>query len=48
MQQKEKEWETKLEALQKSSERMGIIPPKSDEDIEEWSKEHMRTKYEDE
>ena len=40
MQQKEKEWETKLEALQKSSERMGIIPPKSDEDIEEWSKEY--------
>ena len=40
MQQKEKEWETKLEALQKSSERMGIIPPKSDEDIEEWSREY--------
>lgn len=40
LQQKEKEWETKLEALQKSSERMGIIPPKSDEDIEEWSKEY--------
>lgn len=40
MQQKEKEWETKLEALQKSSEKMGIIPPKSDEDIEEWSKEY--------
>ena len=40
LQQKEKEWETKLEVLQKSSERMGIIPPKSDEDIEEWSKEY--------
>ena len=40
MQQKEKEWETKLEALQKSSERMGIIPPKSDEDIEEWSRQY--------
>ena len=40
LQQKEKEWETKLEALQKSSEKMGIVPPKSDEDIEEWSKEY--------
>ena len=40
LQQKEKEWETKLEALQKSSKKMGIVPPKSDEDIEEWSKEY--------
>jgi hypothetical protein len=40
MQQKEKEWENKLEALQKSSQKMGIVPPKSDEDIEEWSKEY--------
>ena len=40
MQQKEKEWETKLNALQKRSEKAGIIPPKSDEDIEEWAKEY--------
>ena len=40
MQQKEKERETKLNALQKRSEKAGIIPPKSDEDIEEWAKEY--------
>ena len=40
MQQKEKEWETKLEALQNSSKKMGIVPPKSDEDIEEWSRQY--------
>jgi hypothetical protein len=40
MQQKEKEWDAKLANLQKASEKAGIIPPKSDEDIEEWAKEY--------
>ena len=40
MQQKEKEWDEKLENLQKASAKAGIIPPKSDEDIEEWAKEY--------
>ena len=39
-QKKEKEWEEKLEALQKRSAREGIVAPKSDEDIEAWSKEY--------
>ena len=39
-QKKEKEWEDKLEALKNRSTREGIAPPKSDEDIEEWAKEH--------
>ena len=40
IQKKEKEWEEKFEALQKQSKRQGIVPPKSDDDIEEWAKEH--------
>ena len=40
MQQKEKEWDEKLENLQKASAKAGITPPKSDEDIEEWAKEY--------
>ena len=40
MQQKEKEWDAKLANLQKASEKAGIIPPKSDEDIEQWAKEY--------
>mgnify|MGYP003645947899 FL=1 len=40
IQKKEKEWEEKLEALQNRSAREGIVPPKSDEDINEWAKEH--------
>ena len=40
MQQKEKEWDTKLSNLQQASKKAGIIPPKSDEDIEEWAKEY--------
>ena len=40
IQKKEKEWEEKLETLQKRSAREGIAPPKSDEDIDEWAKEH--------
>ena len=40
IQKKEKEWEEKLEALQKRSAREGIVAPKSDEDIESWAKEY--------
>jgi len=40
IQKKEKEWEEKLEALQKRSVKEGIVPPKSDEDIEKWAKEY--------
>ena len=40
IQKKEKEWEEKLEALQKRSAKAGITPPKSDEDIESWAKEY--------
>ena len=40
MQQKEKEWDEKFEALQKASTKAGIVPPKSDEDIEQWAKEY--------
>ena len=42
MQDKEKEWNEKFEALETRSKREGIIAPKSDEDIEEWA-----TKYPD-
>jgi hypothetical protein len=38
MQQKEKEWDEKLESLQSAKSR--VTPPKSDEDIEEWAKEY--------
>ena len=40
MQQKEKEWDEKFEALQKASTKAGIVPPKSDEDIEEWTNKY--------
>ena len=40
VQQKEKEWEEKFSALEKRSEREGIVPPKSDEDIDNWTKEY--------
>jgi len=40
MQQKEKEWEEKLNALETRSKAEGIIPPKSDEDIEQWAKQY--------
>jgi hypothetical protein len=40
MQQKEKEWDEKFKALQKASTKAGIVPPKSDEDIEQWAKEY--------
>tara|TARA_R110001632_G_scaffold5517_1_gene22263 strand:- start:262 stop:1167 length:906 start_codon:yes stop_codon:yes gene_type:complete len=40
MQQKEKDWEEKLGALEKRVEGGTIIPPKSDEDIEAWAREY--------
>ena len=40
VQQKEKEWEEKFSALEKRSEREGIIPPKSDEDIDNWAQQY--------
>jgi len=38
MQQKEKEWDEKLESLQSAKSK--VTPPKSDEDIEEWAKQY--------
>lgn len=40
MQQKEKEWQEKFEALEKRSKSENIVPPKSDEDIEKWAKKY--------
>ena len=40
MEAKEKEWNEKFESLQNVSERKGIVPPKSDEDIEQWSRQY--------
>ena len=40
MESKEKEWNEKFESLKNSSERKGVVPPKSDEDIEEWSRNY--------
>jgi len=40
VQQKEKEWEEKFSALEKRSERQGIVPPKSDEDIDNWAQQY--------
>lgn len=40
MQQKEKEWEEKFNTLETRSKAEGIIPPKSDEDIEQWAKQY--------
>ena len=40
VQQKEKEWEEKFSTLEKRSEREGIVPPKSEEDIDNWAKEY--------
>ena len=40
METKEKEWNEKFESLKDSSERKGVVPPKSDEDIEEWSRNY--------
>ena len=38
MQQKEKEWDAKLEKLQTT--KSNVIPPKSDEDIEAWAEKY--------
>ena len=40
MQEKEKEWDEKFQAFETRLEKESIVPPKSDEDIEEWSKEY--------
>ena len=40
MSEKEKEWNEKLEALETSMKGESIVPPKSDEDITEWSKKY--------
>jgi len=40
MSDKEKEWGDKLTALENKMKGEAIIPPKSDEDIEEWAKEY--------
>ena len=37
---KEKEWQEKFNALEKKSKHEGIVPPKSDEDIEKWAQEY--------
>jgi len=40
MQDKEKDWNQRLEKLEKRKAKDSIIPPKSDEDIEKWAKEY--------
>jgi len=40
MQEKEKEWNQKFETLEKRTAKEGILPPKSDEDIEAWAKKY--------
>ncbi len=40
MQEKEKEFNEKLEALTTKTKRASIVPPKSDEDIDAWAKEY--------
>jgi len=40
MQEKEKEWDEKFQAFEKRLEKESIVPPKSDEDIEQWAKEY--------
>ena len=40
MQEKEKEWNEKFQAFEKRMEKESIVPPKSDEDIEEWAKQY--------
>ena len=40
MSEKEKEWNEKLKALETRMKGESIVPPKSDEDIEEWSKQY--------
>ena len=40
MSDKEKEWNERFEALETKSKREGIVPPKSDEDIEKWAEQY--------
>lgn len=40
MQQKEKEWDEKFKAFENRMHKESIIPPKSDEDIEEWARQY--------
>jgi len=40
MQEKEKEWDEKFKTFEERLKKDSIIPPKSDEDIEEWAKEY--------
>jgi len=40
LQQKEKEWEDKFSSFESRMRKESIVPPKSDEDIEKWSKEY--------
>ena len=40
MQQKEKEWQERFEALENRANTQNIVPPKSDEDIEKWAKKY--------
>ena len=40
MQDKEKEWDEKFKTFEKRLEKESIVPPKSDEDIEQWAKQY--------
>ena len=40
MQEKEKEWNERLEALENNKKRQSIVPPKSNDDIEAWAKQY--------
>mgnify|MGYP006969385268 FL=1 len=40
MQEKEKEWNERLEALEKRKDSDTVVPPKSDEDIDNWAKQY--------
>lgn len=40
MQEKEKEWKDRFDALESSMKNRNITPPKSDEDIEKWAKRY--------
>ena len=40
MQQKEKEWEEKLSSFEDRMRKESVVPPTSDEDLENWSKKY--------
>ena len=40
MQDKEKEWNEKFDLLEKRMKKESIVPPKSDEDIEQWAQQY--------